>query len=337
MVYNNTLVANNHDFTGTDSDFESALSPAFTGIFQRNAEPDSFSILNNIIIGHNVVEVVLRLNANPTVTIDHNLYGNDAFSNFRTNYAWVVYTLSEWQDVLANRPNVVGDEQHSFIADDPLFVSVPSAPSDDHSQYDFTLSTESLAIDAGRPLTHTVGSGTGNQIVVGDARYFYDGYGIAFGDVIRIGSRVARIKAIDYEENILTITRDISWSDGDGVSLNYFGLAPDIGAREYFEIPVRRGRALSPAPLFGVTSVSDALTAQISPTGSETGGIPDQIVSDSEIVDQAATRLDFKAAPGNDERLASPSTDLRLLGLIVFGIITIGASVSVARRKYTSP
>ena len=332
MVYNNTIVANNRDFTGTSSEFSARDSPSFTGIFQRNGEPDNFSIMNNIIMGHNIVEVALRLNANPIVSIDHNIYGQDAFSNFRTSHAWNVYTFSEWQAELAKRPNVVGGEQHSFLADDPLFVSVPSFPNGDHSQFNFDLAAESPAIDSGGPLTYTMGSGTGNQIVVKDARYFFDGYGIAFGDAIRIGSRVAMIKSIDYEKNILTITRDISWFDGDGVSLNYFGQAPDIGAREYFEIPRRRGLTLSPAPLYGVTSVSDAPTAQISPIASETDGIPGQTVSNSETIDEAVTRLDPKAAGGNDERLASPSTDLRLLGLIGFGIITIGAIASVARR-----
>jgi len=333
MVYNNTIMANNRDFTGTNSKFSAADSPSFTGIFQRNAEPDSFSIMNNIIMGHNVVEVALRLNANPTVRIDHNLYGNDAFSNFRTNNAWKVYSFSEWQAELANRDNIFGDEQHSFRTDEPLFKNAPSDPTGDYSQYNFDLSAESPAIDAGGPLTYTVGSGSGNQIVVKDARYFFDGYGITLGDQIRIGSRLASIKAIDHEKNILTITRDISWSDGDGVGLNYFGLAPDIGAREYFEIPQRRGFRSSTSPLYGASPLlraQDARTAPITSVQPDDGGIMNQTAPDPESVEEPASGSESSVALNSEERQSSTGIDVRLLALIGVGILALGAGA--ARR-----
>lgn len=78
------------------------------------------------------------------------------------------------------------------------------------------------------------------RIGLKDAGYFSDGYGISSGDLIQIGNRLARIAEVDYERNAITVERKVEWADGVGVSLPYFGVAPDICAIEYFEpIPWR--------------------------------------------------------------------------------------------------
>lgn len=46
----------------------------------------------------------------------------------------------------------------------------------------------------------------------------------------------ATILSIDHETNTITVDRDLSYRKGQGVSLEYSGLAPDPGA---FEIPVQ--------------------------------------------------------------------------------------------------
>ena len=42
-----------------------------------------------------------------------------------------------------------------------------------------------------------------------------------------------QIMGIDYEENMITVDKSVSWSDGLGVSFSYSSTAPDIGTFEY--------------------------------------------------------------------------------------------------------
>ncbi len=91
-------------------------------------------------------------------------------------------------------------------------------------------------IDAGAFLTTALGSGSGTQLTVQDASYFTDGFGIAgeAGDEIQLQGQTvrARILAVDYATNTLTLDRSLSWTAGQGVALHYYGTAPDIGAYE---------------------------------------------------------------------------------------------------------
>jgi parallel beta-helix repeat protein len=94
----------------------------------------------------------------------------------------------------------------------------------------------SPAINAGVFLTTVVGSGSGTQLPVADAAYFYDGMGIPgeVGDVIQLEGQTdrARIVAVNYATNTLTLDRALSWTAGQGVAQRYNGTAPDIGAYE---------------------------------------------------------------------------------------------------------
>ena len=102
---------------------------------------------------------------------------------------------------------------------------------------DFKLVSTSPLIDRGAFLTRAVGSGSGTTIVVEDASYFYDGFGILgeVGDIIVLKGQTgtAQIVSIDYASNTLTLDRSLQWIDGQGVALTYSGSAPDIGAYEY--------------------------------------------------------------------------------------------------------
>jgi len=120
----------------------------------------------------------------------------------------------------------------------PLFIN--------ENNFNFHLRESSPCIDGGSFLTKTMIAGSGNQIQVKDAGYFCDGWGITDGDIIRVASqKPAKIVRIDYDNNILIIDQSLNWQQGDPVSLNYFGEAPDIGAYEYFE---SGGDALAPFP-----------------------------------------------------------------------------------------
>ncbi|MBL3527184.1 MAG: cadherin-like domain-containing protein, partial [gamma proteobacterium endosymbiont of Lamellibrachia anaximandri] len=86
-------------------------------------------------------------------------------------------------------------------------------------------------------LTTTVGSGSGTTLVVDDAGYFYDGFGIdgEAGDEIQLqgSSETARIVEINYASHTITLDHALSWNAGQGVALKYNGSAPDMGAFEH--------------------------------------------------------------------------------------------------------
>ncbi len=111
---------------------------------------------------------------------------------------------------------------------DPAFV--------DTAAHDFRAQPGSPLIDAGMFLTQTVGAGNSETMVVADAGWFRDGYGIAglAGDTIQLQGSTQRsvIVGIDYATNTLTLQGPLSWANGQGVSLRYNGAAPDVGAFE---------------------------------------------------------------------------------------------------------
>jgi hypothetical protein len=112
---------------------------------------------------------------------------------------------------------------------DPQFVNA--------TNYDFQLQSTSPMIDAGVFLTSTVTAGSGTNLAVLDAGYFQDGYGIAGveGDVIQLQgqTQTALITRVNYTNNILTLDQPLNWAAAQGVSLQFSGRAPDIGAIEF--------------------------------------------------------------------------------------------------------
>ena len=106
----------------------------------------------------------------------------------------------------------------------------------DPANGDFTLKQFSGCIDNGAWLTTTNGAGEeSTTLIVDDSYYFCDGYGIVTGDTIQIEGQetTAVVTAVNYGTHTLTIDTALTWSDGDGVALEYSGSAPDQGAEEY--------------------------------------------------------------------------------------------------------
>ncbi|MCK4276086.1 MAG: right-handed parallel beta-helix repeat-containing protein, partial [Phycisphaerae bacterium] len=97
---------------------------------------------------------------------------------------------------------------------------------------DFTLQPTSPCIDAGGPLTTTVGSGSGAVVPVADALYFTDGYGLIDPDVIYVGWERVTIVSVNYATNQITVDRSISWGSSTPVYADYNGAGPDLGAYE---------------------------------------------------------------------------------------------------------
>ncbi|MFW6122272.1 MAG: PKD domain-containing protein, partial [Petrotogales bacterium] len=71
-------------------------------------------------------------------------------------------------------------------------------------------------------------------IPVEDARYFMDGWGIIEGDQLQIEgqTKTAKIINVNYDRNVITVNTDLNWYSGNGISMAYSGLTPDIGAYE---------------------------------------------------------------------------------------------------------
>jgi parallel beta-helix repeat protein len=243
-VYHNTLVANNRDYAGPDSDWTTPSRPAFHGIRQKEPGAGGMAIQNNIVVNHNTVEVALILvkDQERTNHIDHNLYYNTGatyLAHVRKPRDWSKLSLGQWQQRLQEYDTVTGNDESSIVAD-PMFVDVPQRPVGVHTQFDFELSDGSPAIDAGGPLTWTRRSGSGQQVPVVDAGYFVDGYGVTSGDMVVVGGEdPVRIIAVDYERAVITVERSLAWTEGAWVSMPYSGAAPDMGAYEFGGEPTR--------------------------------------------------------------------------------------------------
>jgi len=111
-------------------------------------------------------------------------------------------------------------------------------------------------------LTKTVSSGSGTSLIVADVRYFSDGFGLIPGDLIQLEgqTQTARVTAINYSTNTLTLDRSLSWSANQGVAYVYTGTRPDIGAYEYSaQTAILYGDVSSDTQ---VTAFDAALTAQ---------------------------------------------------------------------------
>ncbi|HYK87916.1 MAG TPA: hypothetical protein VE398_04055 [Acidobacteriota bacterium] len=175
----------------------------------------------------------------PTSVRNYSPYYVDSSSNSGftagSNLAWCTATCA-----FLNRTNAssfINDAPGNKISD-PIFV--------DYAQDNFKLSAGSPAIRAGTFLATvaTGDSGTGTSLVVNDASFFQDGYGITGvqADWIRVGaSTTVQISSINYPTNTITLANSISRSPGDPIYLYkdssgrvvLFGNAPDIGAYPY--------------------------------------------------------------------------------------------------------
>lgn len=111
---------------------------------------------------------------------------------------------------------------------DPSFV--------DAAGFDYRLGARSPLRDQGAFLTTAVVAGSGITLAVADARFFYDGFGIAgeTGDTIQLAGQpgTAVVVGCDVTANVLTLDRPLTWTAGQGVALAYQGSAPDLGAFE---------------------------------------------------------------------------------------------------------
>lgn len=142
---------------------------------------------------------------------------------------------------------IAGDVQDATIegnwedAGDPFWLDarVSELNVGNQGYPDFNLQPRSQCIDSGAWLTQTTSSGNGHRITVRNAGYFMDGWGMqklgVKGDMIQMEGRAqcARVLAIDYDTNTITVDKNLAWNKGQGVALVYEGVKPDIGAFEF--------------------------------------------------------------------------------------------------------
>jgi len=150
--------------------------------------------------------------------------------------------------------------------DNPEFLDVENAV--------FSLTSTSPCIDTGVWLTQTNGAGSGTTIIVDDASYFTDGYGLISGDIIFIGNDInLKITDINYNSNQITVNRSITWTNNEYVSLSsYSGSKPDIGAYEFIQnepgplitdIFLTTSNPLDTDPLYGWINITCEVTDNI--------------------------------------------------------------------------
>ena len=238
-IYNNTLLNNRRNFSGSNQPTNSLTDrkPRDSAILEKSGTGPNATILNNIIGDHGYEIVIYPTGS---AAIDGNAYYNTfqapRFSVFTGNFNWTSETFATWKSWLQTKSNFTGDEAHSQVVSggpSALFANVPGQVTDDPAQYNFSLKTNSPAIDTGVFLTTTVGSGTGTTMTVTDAKIFFDGYDITLGDEIQLEGQSARARITNISGNTLTLSTALSWSSGLGVSLAYEGSKPDVGAIEF--------------------------------------------------------------------------------------------------------
>jgi hypothetical protein len=182
----------------------------------------------------------------------HNWYQHDSTSatGFSSGFNLLYDSVCT---VTCNYSPLASTDATDIKGSDPLFVNAPSL--------DFHYQSGSPALNAGTYLTTVAAgdSGSGTSLVVDDAAYFQDGYGISGvnADCLAVTSVTNQvcITAVNYPTNTLTLASGITRSAGDPVWLSsdstgrtvLIGNAPNIGAG-FVE-------AAAPAPPTGLSAV----------------------------------------------------------------------------------
>jgi hypothetical protein len=212
-----------------------ANNPAFAwemSVGHGGAEMKSNVFSNNLFFRNDYAGNFNAIIATPPEFAKDNPFQNNLFFGEKPGQAAAAIAGKRYLAAALNR-NLAPGFGSNFDAD-PRFVSLQNDC--------FALSEGSPAIDTGRWLTRAVGAGTGREVPVEDARYFFDGFGIEGeqGDVIAVGAtkQLVRVLKSDIAKNVLTLDQEVTWKEGDPVSLPYAGKAPDIGAFQHGETGV---------------------------------------------------------------------------------------------------
>jgi hypothetical protein len=213
-VFKNNILYGNHE-TCTNSVNELGFNIDPDNIYPPDLSPPMYGL----IIAGNILEDQRPEKCAENLKLNDNGYGDCYIYFQRLNQADAAWFESRYpQNFWDNR------------VDDPMFVLYDPQ----NGRFDFHLQPGSPAIDHGVDLTYTVSEGKGIILPVEDAWYFQDGYqGMIAPDTIMVGNQIAVIQSIDYEHNLITLDRILSWDSGTPVNLPFEGTGPDIGAFEW--------------------------------------------------------------------------------------------------------
>lgn len=206
-IYNNSFLHNGFNMaTGPDAMTSAIGAAVYSGphIIKNN------SIINNIFYDH-----------------------YQAFGWYNASSSDQTFS-SNWDSKSKGDPKFISA---SLTLSDPMNLALP----------DLHLQSASKCIDSGSCLTTiATASGAGISFQVADAGYFMDGWKApgVLGDEIQLAqsSQRARITAVNYATNTITVDKSLSWAQGQGIALTYSGSAPDIGAFEF----TSQGSKISP-------------------------------------------------------------------------------------------
>lgn len=232
MVYNNTEVDANQDATTTFAGTDNSITAA-NAAYKNQIYYYTQSSINDF---------------NP-------YYCNNTDCSFGSNLYWCTGTCTNIHDHTYGSSTFTTDSGNLHV--NPLFVNYVGIG---NPANDFHLQSSSPAIATGTKLTTVAAgdSGSGTSLVVTDATYFQDGYGLVNalstvqGDCVSVGTVTNHVcvTAVNYSTNTLTLAGSISRSSGqsvwlyrksDGVQV-LTGSAPDMGA-----LPFQASSA-APAP-----------------------------------------------------------------------------------------
>jgi len=230
IYYNNLIANNDYDYTGSNSDYENPSKPVFCGIRFNGYGSKRIACKNNIFFGHSHGDIAVDSDDLDDFDIDGNLYHDSILVNFRDKGDFDYLTFDEWKQFLTNDVDIKGNDVHS-IWGDPKLKNVPLDVYGDHENWDFDIEGDSPCIDGGVHLTVTTSSGSGNSVPVEESLYFFGGaeWDSVEGDLLKIGDDEVRLTDVNYCDNLLVLERQISWDEGDKVSLAYKGESMDIG------------------------------------------------------------------------------------------------------------
>jgi len=197
-IAHNTVISQSFGNSERDSQYDCGINIERAGV-------DSVFVKNNISAFHKSLNFSAR-KANEGAEIH-------GYHNF-------------WSEALLNtlNYNMSGD-----ITGDPLFTDSGSI----YDYPDLNLAAGSPAINAGAPLALTRGHGiNADTLNLDDSKWFTDGLGVLDGSTIRIGDQTARVKKI-LDKHTLVTDPGLTWIEGEGITFEYLGSGPDIGALEY--------------------------------------------------------------------------------------------------------
>lgn len=138
-----------------------------------------------------------------------------------TQFVWPGFGV---YDSLATLQRTTKQEMNSL-------TGVPHFVDDDKG--DYRLQPFSPGYAQGIPLTFAVNDGQDSTLLaVEDAGYFFDGFDMAPGDVIRLNNRDISIAHVDYDTNTITLAEPADWTTGSSVWYAVSGELPSMGIAE---------------------------------------------------------------------------------------------------------